>query len=310
MKKLLCVLVILLILTGCSTTKDEINTIAIDNSGSINIYTRDSASGTREAFETAIELEEGALTANASEVSSNGDMAAKVGNDINGIGYVSLTTDFVANNVTPLNYNGVEASIDTVLDGTYSMQRPFNYVTRAEGDYDSDDLEQLVNAFIAYITESEEGLAVVESKGGIVDYTNAKSWEEISKDYPVLLKDNSDLTIRTGGSTSVEKAIKAALTEFQALAGNVQFAMDQTGSSDGYKRTLGEEKDGANAKEIGFASRPFKDTEDLSLAMFSGSFCKDAVVVIVNSDRDINDINTESINNIYTGNITIFSEIE
>ena len=305
MKRIFYVLLASLLMAGCSTASDT------ETTGTINVYTRDSSSGTREAFEGAIDLEEGALTATASEVSSNGDMAAKVGADANGIGYVSLTTDFTANNVTPLSFNGVEASIATVLDGTYTMARPFNFVTRTAGDYESDEMEQLVAAFIAYITESEEGLAVIESKGGIVDYTNARPWDEIAADYPVLMQDNSALTIRTGGSTSVEKAIKAALTEFQALAGNVQFAMDQTGSSDGQKRVLGEEKDGANAKEIGFASRPFKDTEDVSGAMESGAFCMDAVVVVVNSGNTaLTDITTDGINGIYSGAITSFSEVE
>jgi phosphate transport system substrate-binding protein len=314
MKKLFSILLVSLMLVGCSSSNNETEVKAETSqnlsSEKINIYTRDSSSGTREAFEGAIDLETGTLTANASEVSSNGDMATKVGNDINSIGYVSLTTDFTANNVTPLSYNGVDASIDTVLDGTYTMQRPFNFVTRATGDFESEDIEQLVDAFVAYITESEEGLAVIESKGGIVDYSNAKSWEEIAKDYPVLNNDNSGFIIRTGGSTSVEKVIKAALIEFQAVAGNVQFAMDQTGSSDGQKRVLGEEKDGASSKEIGFASRPFKDTEDVSGARFTGAFCKDAVVVIVNDDSSLTDINTDTINGIYTGAIDSFSEVE
>lgn len=276
----------------------------------INVYTRDASSGTREAFEKSIGLDEGTLTDKASEVSSNGDMATKVGLDVNGIGYASMTTQFEANGVKPLKFEGVEATIETVLDGSYKMQRPFNYVTRAAGDYVSTDMEELVSAFIAYITESVEGLSVIEGAGGIVDYTNAKPWEEISASYPVLNQDNSALTIRTGGSTSVEKCIRAALEAFKPLAGNVNFAMNQTGSGDGQKRTLGEEKDGANAVEIGFASRDFKDTEDISNAMSSGSFCKDAVVVIVNAANSIENITADSLKAIYNGTLTSFEDVK
>lgn len=77
------------------------------------------------------------LTANANEVSSNGDMATKVGEDVQGIGYVSLATDFEANNLHPANYEGVEPSIETVIDGSYLLSCPFCYTTRMAGDYES-----------------------------------------------------------------------------------------------------------------------------------------------------------------------------
>ena len=307
-------------LAGCSssttTTSTAPSTAASTGdtttatTGEIHVYTRDASSGTREAFEDAIGLEDGALTATASEVSSNGDMATRVGQDAAGIGYTSLTTDFEANNVKPLTFEGVEATTETVLDGSYQMQRPFNFVTRAEGDYESDDLEQLVEAFIAYITESTEGKSVIESAGGIVDYTDAKPWEEIAANYPVLNQDNSGLTIRTGGSTSVENCIRAALEAFQPLAGNVQFAMNQTGSGDACPRTLGDEKDGPNAIDIGFASRAFKDDEDVSGAIESGTFCLDAVVVVVNSANTLTDVDAETMVGIYSGAITSYDEVQ
>ena len=278
----------------------------------IHVYTRDSSSGTREAFEGAIGFaDDDELTLNASEASSNGDMAKRVGQDLDGIGYVSMSTDFVANNIKPLMFEGVKPSVETTLDASYKMQRPFNYVTRASGDFESEEVEELVKAFIAFISESEEGLAAIEDAGGIVDYSNAKPWQEIASNFPVLKQDNSSITLRTGGSTSVEKTIKSALEAFSPLAGNVGFSMNQSGSSDGYKRVLGNEKDGANAVEIGFASRPFKESEDVSKAMASGSFCKDAVVVVVNADnQELNDISSQDLKEIYLGTVTSFKDIQ
>ena len=307
MKKLLTVLLASMTLFGCSSATDAANTT--ETSENINVYTRDSSSGTREAFEKGIGLDDGNLTVAASEVSGNGDMATKVGADNNGIGYVSLTTDFEGNGIKALQFEGVDASIDTVLDGTYSLQRPFNFVTRADNDFESADIQQLVEAFVAYITESQEGLAVIEGAGGIVSYDGAKPWSEIAVDYPVLNNDNSAITIKTGGSTSVEKAISAALTSFQPIAGNVQFAMDQTGSSDGFKRTLGEESTGVNAKDIGFASREFSDTEDVSTGLASGAFCQDAVVVVVNSNNSLTNLTKDQVVGIYSGAVTDFTEL-
>ena len=70
---------------------------------------RDRSSGTREAFEKGIGFEK-ELTKDATEVKSNDDMAAKVGQSMNGIGYTSLSTDFEKNNVKALQYEGVDAS--------------------------------------------------------------------------------------------------------------------------------------------------------------------------------------------------------
>lgn len=308
-----------LALAGCSSTPAQTSAPAASDattsdttaaSGEIHVYTRDASSGTREAFEGAVGMEADELTSSASEVSSNGDMATRVGQDSVGIGYTSLTTDFEANGVKPLMFEGVEATTETVLDGSYSMQRPFQYVTRASGTYTDETLEQLVAAYIAFITESQEGLAVVEENGGIVDYTNARPWEEVAADYPVLNQDNSAYTIRTGGSTSVEKVVKASLEAFAPLAGNVQFAMNQTGSGDAVSRTLGDEKDGPNAVEIGFASRGWKEEEDVTTAASQGEFCKDAVVVVVNAENTLEDITASQVKDIYTGTITSFTALQ
>ena len=241
-------------LAACGSS-DEGKTAGV--SGDIKVYTRDSSSGTREAFEKGVDFE-GSLTKNAIEVSSNDDMAAKVGADKNGIGYTSLSTDFEKNGVSALQYEGVTASSESVLDGSYKLQRPFMYVTRAAGDYGSDDKEQLVQAFLDFMQNSTEGMAIVKKNGGEVDESKAKPWDELSKKYEAVLgKDNSAITITTCGSTSVEKTVKASLEAFSPMAGNFKFTMNQSGSGDAVPRVLGKEKDGPNKGDIGFASRGY-----------------------------------------------------
>ena len=315
MKKILCVLFSLMLLAGCSSTPATEAPASTESAqepttatSTINVYTRDATSGTREAFEKAIGLEE--LTATAIEVSSNGDMATKVGADENGIGYASLSTDFEANNVKPLNFEGVAPSEETVLDGSYGMQRPFSYVTRAAGDFGSDEKEQLVAAFIDYLCNSTEGMLVVESAGGVVDTSAGTPWAELAENHPIVNQDNSGITISTAGSTSVEKTLSAALESFVPLAGNFQFVMNQTGSGDGHKRVLGEEKDGVNAADIGFASRSFNEDEDVSGAMASGQYAIDAVVTIVNANNPLTDITADSLNQIYSGTLTDFNAVK
>ena len=297
-------------LAACGSS-DEGKTAGV--SGDIKVYTRDSSSGTREAFEKGVDFE-GSLTKNAIEVSSNDDMAAKVGADKNGIGYTSLSTDFEKNGVSALQYEGVTASRESVLDGSYKLQRPFMYVTRAAGDYGSDDKEQLVQAFLDFMQNSTEGMAIVKKNGGEVDESKAKPWDELSKKYEAVLgKDNSAITITTCGSTSVEKTVKASLEAFSPMAGNFKFTMNQSGSGDAVPRVLGKEKDGPNKGDIGFASRAFKEdgSEDISKAMESGQYCIDAVVAVVNKENtDVTSLTQAQLKSIFTGETLKWEDIK
>lgn len=297
-------------LAACGSS-DEGKTAGV--SGDIKVYTRDSSSGTREAFEKGVDFE-GSLTKNAIEVSSNDDMAAKVGADKNGIGYTSLSTDFEKNGVSALQYEGVTASSESVLDGSYKLQRPFMYVTRAAGDYGSDDKEQLVQAFLDFMQNSTEGMAIVKKNGGEVDESKAKPWDELSKKYEAVLgKDNSAITITTCGSTSVEKTVKASLEAFSPMAGNFKFTMNQSGSGDAVPRVLGKEKDGPNKGDIGFASRTFKEdgSEDISKAMESGQYCIDAVVAVVNKENtDVTSLTQAQLKSIFTGETLKWEDIK
>ena len=297
-------------LAACGSS-DEGKTAGV--SGDIKVYTRDSSSGTREAFEKGVDFE-GSLTKNAIEVSSNDDMAAKVGADKNGIGYTSLSTDFEKNGVSALQYEGVTASSESVLDGSYKLQRPFMYVTRAAGDYGSDDKEQLVQAFLDFMQNSTEGMAIVKKNGGEVDESKAKPWDELSKKYEAVLgKVNSAITITTCGSTSVEKTVKASLEAFSPMAGNFKFTMNQSGSGDAVPRVLGKEKDGPNKGDIGFASRAFKEdgSEDISKAMESGQYCIDAVVAVVNKENtDVTSLTQAQLKSIFTGETLKWEDIK
>lgn len=297
-------------LAACGSS-DEGKTAGV--SGDIKVYTRDSSSGTREAFEKGVDFE-GSLTKNAIEVSSNDDMAAKVGADKNGIGYTSLSTDFEKNGVSALQYEGVTASSESVLDGSYKLQRPFMYVTRAAGDYGSDDKEQLVQAFLDFMQNSTEGMAIVKKNGGEVDESKAKPWDELSKKYEAVLgKDNSAITITTCGSTSVEKTVKASMEAFSPMAGNFKFTMNQSGSGDAVPRVLGKEKDGPNKGDIGFASRAFKEdgSEDISKAMESGQYCIDAVVAVVNKENtDVTSLTQAQLKSIFTGETLKWEDIK
>lgn len=299
MKKISIVLLIVLMLSACGKSADE----------GIKVYTRDSASGTREAFESIIGLE--AVSDQSAETTGNGDMATQVGQNKHAIGYVSLSTDFESNNIKAVDYESVAASNETVLNKTYALARPFSYVTRAENTFESKEKEALVKAVIAYLSDSKEGRAVVVSAGGIADVESGTPWDELKKEHPIVNEDNSALTLKTGGSTSVEKTLSKAIESFIPLAGNFKYEPNHTGSGDGFKRTLGTENQGPNAIDIGFASREFKDDEDVSQGYLTGVYSLDAVVVVVHKDNDhIKNLDKDTLVKIFSGEVTSWSDLK
>lgn len=306
MKKIIAIIsVVTLVLTGCGNKETE-----KEVTEKINVYTRDSSSGTRSAFEELVGFE-GELADSALETSGNGDMATKVGNDEIGIGYTSLTTDFETNNLSKVKFDGVEASEENVISGDYKLSRPFSYVTRASGDFSDEKNEKITAAFLDFLNNSIEGREAVAAEGGIVDVDGAKPWSELKASHPVLEEDNSDVVISLGGSTSVEDTIVSAYESFIPFTNGAKFEANLTGSGDGYKRVLGEEKDSANYADIGFASREFKTEEDVSKASESGVYCKDAIVVVVSNDNtsEIDNLTKEDVYDIFTGKVTTWSDL-
>ncbi|HLV49617.1 MAG TPA: hypothetical protein VKY25_01670, partial [Erysipelothrix sp.] len=105
MKKLALLLVLALVLVGCGSGNDTDGEGNGNESATIMVYSRDESSGTRGAFEEIVGIE--GLTQEAAIASSNGDLATQVGQNLNGIGYVSLSTDFETNGIKPLSFEGV-----------------------------------------------------------------------------------------------------------------------------------------------------------------------------------------------------------
>ena len=302
MKKIFIFMGLLVLLSACGIKKSN-------NDHSIKLYSRDNSSGTRQAFESIIALD--FLSNESAETSGNGDMAQQVGSNKNAIGYVSLTTNFEGSNLKALKYEGVNASVASVNQSEYQLARPFSFVTRAKGDFESQDKEDLVFALLDYIVNSKEGREFVLFAGGIVDVESGTPWNELKENHSIINQDNSHITIKTGGSTSVDKTLSKTVASFIPMAGNFKFEPNHTGSGDGYKRTIGSEKNGANSADIGFASREFNYDEDVNLGMLLGVYAKDAVVVVINKENNqIDDLSADQLNEIFTGELMDWTEIE
>ena len=165
---------------GIAVIVDNINTITnITTEDLVKIYTgeinnwnqlggndqpivvigREAGSGTRGAFEELLEIED--LCAYAQELDSTGTVMANVAATPGAIGYVSL--DVLNDTVSVLSIDGVAASEENIVAGTYSLSRPFVMATKGEISEQS----ELVQSFFAYI-QSEEGQAIIKQVGLIL----------------------------------------------------------------------------------------------------------------------------------------------
>lgn len=95
----------------------------------IHIITREDGSGTRDAF-TNLVMGESSITPKAIVQDSNGAVRQLVKDDPNAIGYISL--GLVDDTVKALELNGVAATRENVLNGTYNLSRPFLFIAQEE----------------------------------------------------------------------------------------------------------------------------------------------------------------------------------
>ncbi len=121
---------------------------------SIDLYTRDEASGTREVFWKKA-LDKGDISPKANVVPSNGAMKTAVASDPYGIGFVSV--GHIDTTVAPVALDGVIPTIETVKQGTYKVARGLYSNTKGSP-------AGLTEKFIKYIL-SAEGQQIAAQNG-------------------------------------------------------------------------------------------------------------------------------------------------
>ena len=95
----------------------------------IAVYGREAGSGTRGAFEEIVGVEDACAYTN--EYSSTGDIIGNTASNPNAIGYASLSAVEGQEGIKALTVSGVACTEETVLDGSYEIQRPFLMVTKS-----------------------------------------------------------------------------------------------------------------------------------------------------------------------------------
>ena len=122
---------------------------------------REAGSGTRDGFESITDTEDACQY--RQELTSTGDVITAVSQNPGAIGYASVAS--VKDTVKALTVGGVAPSNETILDGTYVIQRPFVLVTKADTQ-----LSAAAQAFFDYALSKEAHELI--SAAGVVPASN------------------------------------------------------------------------------------------------------------------------------------------
>ena len=114
--------------------------------GEIVLIGREAGSGTRDGFESIVDVKDSCKY--AQELTATGAVISAVEANPLAIGYASLSA--VGDTVKMVTVGGVECSEETVKDGSYEVQRPFVFVTNK-----SATLSEQAQAFFDFATSAD-----------------------------------------------------------------------------------------------------------------------------------------------------------
>lgn len=267
------------LMVGCSSGTSD------SGSQQINVVSREEGSGTRGAFVELFGVQEGDVdnTTSAAEVTnSTSVMISTVQGNENAIGYISLGS--LSDDVKAVKIDGVEATTENVKSGDYKVSRPFIVCTKGT------DLSEIASDFMSYIM-STDGQAIVSEEGYIAQDTTT-----------TYTASNLSGSLTVGGSSSVTPLMEKLAEEYQKLNPEVEISVQQSDSTTGATNTI----DGVY--EIGMCSRELKQ-EETSAGLVPTVIATDGIAVIVNTNNAVDDLTVDQVKQIYTGEITDWSEI-
>ena len=261
-----------------------------DYDNDIAVISREDGSGTRGAFIELFGVEQkneagekiDYTTVEATVTNNTSVMMTTVANDEYAIGYISLGS--LNDTVKAVKIDGVDASVENIKNGTYTVNRPFNLAVKGE-------LSDAAQDFLNYIM-SAEGQTVIEENGYIKIDDAAAAYESNGAEGKVVV----------AGSSSVTPVMEKLKEAYAAVNANVEIEINTSDSSTGVSSAI------EGTCDIGMASRALKDTETAE-GVNEVTIAKDGIAVIVNNDNPVEDLTTETVKNINVGDILTWSEI-
>lgn len=291
MKKTVCLLLTGLLtvgaLTGCGGNSDSEETGAKSESAEITVVSREDGSGTRGAFIELFGIEEkdengekvDKTTEEAVIANSTSAMMTNVAGDDYAIGYASLGS--IDETIKAIKVDGVAPSVEAVKDGSYKISRPFNIATKGE-------VSKVTEDFINFIM-SDDGQKVIEENGYIsISEGTFESTMEKGK-------------IVIAGSSSVTPVMEKLKEAYQKVNSGAEIEINQSDSTTGMTSAM------SGICDIGMASRELKDEEAQELT--SIVIATDGIAVIVNNDSPVDELTSEQVKAIFTGETVAWDEI-
>ena len=256
----------------------------------ITVMSREDGSGTRGAFIELFGVEEkdadGNKVDNTTEAAkitnSTSVMLGTVEKDVNAIGYISLGS--LNDTVKAVKIDGAEATAENIENGSYKVVRPFNIATTAE-------VSDAAADFISFIM-SKEGQQVI-TDNGYISVGDEAEYQGTDVEGKVVV----------AGSSSVTPVMEKLAEAYKAVNDKVDVEVQQSDSTTGMQSAI----DGLC--DIGMASRDLKDSET-EAGLTATVIAKDGIAVIVNNDAGIDELTSEQVKDIYTGNITTWEELK
>lgn len=263
---------------------------AVTAEGPITVVSREDGSGTRGAFIELFGIEQkndagekiDYTTEDAEITNSTSVMMTTIAGNTEAIGYISLGS--LNDTVKAVAIDGAEATVDNIKAGTYKIARPFNIAVK-------EDLSDVASDFITFIM-SEDGQKVVEdnnyiSQGNEGAYTAA----------------NLSGKVVVAGSSSVTPVMEKLKEAYEVLNPDVTIEVQQSDSTTGMTSAI------EGVCDIGMASRELKDSET-EAGLIPTVIAMDGIAVIVNNDSPVNELSSENVKAIFTGELTEWEDVQ
>lgn len=309
MKKFICTALTLAMvvgsLAGCGSSSSKETTAAsgaateaateaaaagdFDTSKEISVNSREDGSGTRGAFIELFGVEEKAAdgtkvdntTVEANITNSTAVMMISVAGDPYAIGYISLGS--LNDTVKAAKIDGAEATTENVANGSYKVARPFNIVTK-------DGLSDVAKDFVDYIM-SAEGQDIIEQNGYIKIDQNAAAYAGSKPEGKIVV----------AGSSSVSPVMEKLKEAYLAVNTNADIEIQTSDSTTGVTSTQ------EGICDIGMASRDLKDTET---GVTATTIAQDGIAVIVNNENPVENLTSDQVKSIFTGETTVWADVQ
>lgn len=279
MVKLMGVLVIAGLMAGCGNSTQE----------EITVVSREDGSGTRGAFIELFDIEEkddsgnkvDQTTEEANICNSTAVVMTTVQSDEEAIGYISLGS--LNNTVKAVTIDGIMPTAENIKEGTYKISRAFSIVTKGKAS-------EVTQDFIDYIL-SNQGQEIVKA-AGYISLDENTNYEGTNPKGKVVV----------AGSSSVTPVMEKLKEAYLGINPNADIEIQESDSTTGINSTI------EGICDIGMTSRALKESE-IEAGLTDVTIALDGIAIIVNKANDKEELSSETVKKIYTGEVTTWEEV-